>query len=358
MNDLDWQETYNKYVRYLPRASNREEFNELVSHMVGELGAGHTSIGNMASRTQDSRSGTLGAEFNDDKGLYVTEIYDGDIEIMEQRSPLSIAEPRVDVGDRIRRINEFPVINRYMLDRLLYDKVGQPITATVEKPNGSMVITRISPISAEREAWLRNRYWAFSNQRYVDRVSNSKVGYIHLGASYEADVAELVRQYSYQHNRSGIILDLRGNNGGNADPWILNFLQRRTWLYVQDRYDKMPLKHPRDSYEGKLVVLIDGDTYSDGELIAEGIRRLHLGTLVGSRTSGAGVWVNDDQTLIDGTRVRIPVSGSYLAGKKKREWIIEGSGVQPDILVENDPYYSYFDHDTQLEAAIKVAIDE
>lgn len=358
MNNLDWQETYEKYVKYLPRVSNRAEFNELVSHMVGELGAGHTSIGNLASRAQNSHSGALGASFTDDKGLYVTEIYDGDTEIMEQRSPLSVAEPRVDVGDRIRRINEFPVVNQYMLDRLLYDKVGQTVIATIEKPNGSIVTTRISPISAEREAWLRNRYWAFSNQQYVDRVSKSKVGYIHLSASYEADFAELVRQYSYQHNRSGLILDLRGNNGGNVDPWVLNFLQRRTWLYVQDRYDKMPLKHPRDSYEGKLVVLIDGDTYSDGELIAEGVRRLHLGTLVGSRTSGAGVWVNDDKTLIDGTRVRIPVSGSYLTGKQKREWIIEGSGVKPDILVENDPYHSYFNHDAQLNSAIKVAMNE
>jgi tricorn protease len=105
-----------------------------------------------------------------------------------------------------------------------------------------------------------------------------------------------------------------------------------------------------------LVVLIDGDTYSDGELIAEGVRRLGLGILVGTRTAGAGVWVNDDNALIDGGSVRIPVSGSYVTENGRQEWVIEGRGVTPDVVVENDPYAAYFGHDAQLQAAVEVAL--
>ncbi|MER8536698.1 S41 family peptidase [Mesorhizobium sp. M1005] len=48
----------------------------------------------------------------------------------------------------------------------------------------------------------------------------------------------------------------------------------------------------------KVVVLVDGDTYSNGELIAEGVRRMGLGVLIGTRTSGAGIWVNSGRTLV------------------------------------------------------------
>ncbi len=129
------------------------------------------------------------------------------------------------------------------------------------------------------------------NRELVDQLSGSAVGYIHLWSAYESDFADLIRQYSTLHDRQGLILDLRGNNGGNIDPWILNFLQRRTWLYLKDRNANV-LKWPQESTPPVLVVLIDGDTYSDGELIAEGVRRLGLGTLIGTRTSGAGKWVN------------------------------------------------------------------
>ena len=103
-------------------------------------------------------------------------------------------------------------------------------------------------------------------------------------------------------------------------------------------------------------MLIDGDTYSDGELIAEGVRRLQLGTLIGARTSGAGKWVNDDKTLVDGSKVRIPESGSYIINDGKRRWVIEGDGVEPDIHVENDPYLFYLGFDAQLQAAVDYAM--
>lgn len=357
MGGVDWKAARAKYAGFLPRVSNRTEFNELVSYMVAELSAGHTVIGAPVTRAQNGGSvGKLGGTFAEDDGLRVVEIYDGDVDVMEERSPLSLTTPPVEAGDRITRVNGLPVVDRSSLNRLLEGKVGQTVIVTVRKPDGRSRDVRVAPISAEHEAWLRSHYWASSNQQYVDRVSDSKVGYIRLSASYEPDFAGLVRQYAYFHRRPALILDLRGNNGGNIDPWLLHFFQRRTWLYVRDRYDTMALRHPRESFEGQLVVLIDGDTYSDGELIAEGVRRLGLGILVGTRTAGAGVWVNDDNALIDGGSVRIPVSGSYVTENGRQEWVIEGRGVTPDVVVENDPYAAYFGHDAQLQAAVEVAL--
>ena len=41
-----------------------------------------------------------------------------------------------------------------------------------------------------------------------------------------------------------------------------------------------------------------------------------------------------------------------------REWIIEGVGVEPDIVVDNDPAKEYAGVDQQLNKAIAVILEE
>jgi tricorn protease len=357
MNGVDWVRKREKYRVFLSRVSNEIEFGQVVADMISELGAGHTALG-IAAPDPKGRQGMarLGGEFDDADHLRVLNVFDGDLDVMEERSPLSSMRPPVNVGDRILRINGVEVSSRLALDKILYGRVGEPLTLAVEKPDGQVHESRVVPISAGHEAWLRYKSWTASNSRKVDELSGGSVGYIHLQSAYEADFSNFIRQYGYLHQRDALILDLRGNNGGNIDPWILNFLQRRTWLYVTERYNPKSLRYPRRSFAGKLVVLIDGDTYSNGELIAEGVRRLQLGILIGTRTSGAGKWVNDDKTLIDGSKVRIPEAGVYVLDAGKARWVIEGHGVEPDIQVENDPYLVFFGADAQLQAAVDYAM--
>lgn len=357
MKGVNWKDEREKYRAFLPRVSNQTELGQIVADMVAELGAGHTSLGIAVSDTKDLQGvARLGAEFDDINYLRVVKLFDGDLDVIEERSPLSQTNPPVDVGDRIVRINGVDVTSKLMLNKILYGQVGKTLTLAVQKTDGKVYESHVVPISSGHETWLRYKSWAKSNSDKVDERSKRTVGYIHLQSAYESDFSEFIRHYHYLHQRDALILDLRGNNGGNIDPWILNFLQRRTWLHITERYIPEPLRYPRQSFAGKVIVLIDGDTYSDGELIAEGVRQLQLGLLIGTRTSGAGKWVNDDKTLIDGSKVRIPESGAYIVGKGKPRWVIEGHGVNPDIHVENDPYLFYLGSDAQLEAAIDHAM--
>jgi tricorn protease len=41
-----------------------------------------------------------------------------------------------------------------------------------------------------------------------------------------------------------------------------------------------------------------------------------------------------------------------------KNWIIEGVGVEPDIVVDNDPAQEYAGVDQQLNKAIEVILDE
>jgi tricorn protease len=355
MNGANWEKARRKYIGFLSRVSNRTEFNEVASAMVAELGTGHTSMRSPLSvQGQRPGAGKLGGEFADGTGddVRVVEVFDGDIDLTEERSPLSLAKPAIVPGDQITQINGVRIRGQRSLDEFLDGQEGQTLSVTVRKADGRVLRCTVKTISSTNEAYLRYRSWTFKNQAKVDKLSGNKIGYLHLYASYERDLANIVQQYPSIQNKKGIIIDVRGNNGGNIDAWILNFLQRKTWMYLSGRYDEVLFKNPRDSFEGKFAVLIDGDTYSNGELIAEGIRRMGLGVLIGTRTSGAGIWVNSGRTLVDGGPVRIPESGSYVKENGKTQWLIEGKGIEPDINVKNDPYLFYHGDDRQLRAAV------
>jgi tricorn protease len=101
-------------------------------------------------------------------------------------------------------------------------------------------------------------------------------------------------------------------------------------------------------------VLIDAGTYSDGEALAEGMRRLGLATLVGKRTAGAGVWLSDLNRLVDGGLARAAETPQLgLEG----QWLIEGKGVEPDVEIDNLPHATFKGEDAQLAAAIRI-LDE
>src|SRR5262249_28872390 len=105
----------------------------------------------------------------------------------------------------------------------------------------------------------------------------------------------------------------------------------------------------QQAFRGHLIVLANEDTYSDGETFAEGIKQLGLGVVVGKRTSGAGVWLSDQNRLLDNGMARAAESAQILPDGSR---IIEAQGVTPDVDVDNPPRATFEGHDAQLDAAI------
>jgi len=165
------------------------------------------------------------------------------------------------------------------------------------------------------------------------------------------DIARWAREFYPVFQREGLILDLRGNNGGSIDSWIVEKLQRRTWAWWRARSSGQPFSNQQITFRGHVVAIIDDDTYSDGETMAEALKRLGIATLVGTRTSGAGVWLSDQNRLRDNGLARAAESGQFVPGSG---WIIEGTGVTPDVVVENLPFATFKGGDAQLDAAIRV----
>ena len=112
----------------------------------------------------------------------------------------------------------------------------------------------------------------------------------------------------------------------------------------------------QQTFRGHLAVLVDQSTYSDGETFAAGIKALSLAPLIGKRTAGAGIWLDDDNRLADRGMARVAEFPQYSA--KTGEWLVENKGVEPDVVVDNSPNATFNGADAQLDAAVQLLLKQ
>ena len=120
-------------------------------------------------------------------------------------------------------------------------------------------------------------------------------------------------------------------------------------MYWQGR-DGLPYWNMQGAFRGPVVVLCDETTASDGEAFAEGFRRLGLGKLIGTRTWGGEIWLSFSNFLADRGIASAAETGVY---GPENKWLIEGHGVDPDIVVDNLPHATFEGQDAQLGAAME-----
>jgi tricorn protease len=168
------------------------------------------------------------------------------------------------------------------------------------------------------------------------------------------DYAEWARDFYPVFDRAGLIVDVRHNRGGNIDSWILEKLLRKAWFYWQPRVGD-PYWNMQYAFRGHLVVLVDQNTASDGEAFAEGFRRLGLGKVIGTRTWGGEIWLSSSNLLVDKGIATAAENGVY---GPDGEWLIEGHGVDPDIVVDNLPAATFRGGDAQLDEALRLLEDQ
>ena len=113
---------------------------------------------------------------------------------------------------------------------------------------------------------------------------------------------------------------------------------------------------PEGTHTGPKVLLIDKYSASDGDLFPWSFKANNLGTVIGTRTWGGIIGISGSLPYLDGTDVRVPFFTNYDA--KTGEWIVENHGVDPDILLDNDPVKEAAGVDEQLLKAIEVALEQ
>jgi tricorn protease len=257
----------------------------------------------------------------------------------------------IETGDIIQEIDGASTLSVADPAVLLKNKVGRQVLLRVKSP--ASPTTReviVEPISSSAAAGLRYDQWEYTRRTRVEELSDGDIGYVHLRAMGGRNYSEWVRNFYPVYDRKALIVDVRHNGGGNIDSWILEKLMRRAWFYWQPRTGR-PYWNMQYAFRGHMVVICNEWTMSDGEAFTEGFRRLGLGKVLGTRTWGGEIWLSTSNfRLVDKGVASSAQSGVY---GPEREWLIEGHGVEPDIVVDNLPHATFGGEDAQLEAAVR-----
>ena len=352
LHNVDWVAIRKQHEPLMDRITDRYELDDLIAHMVSELSTLHTFVYGGDKRVSPDQipAGFLGARVaTDPKGVKISHIYLSDPDYPESSSPLDKAELNIHDGDIITSVDGVPVKTMQDISMLLANKVNVPVKLGLLDKQMQSYTQDVKPISANDERTLRYNEWELTRRMMVDSVSNEQIGYVHLKAMGSGDMDDFVKQFYPVFNRQGLIIDVRHNGGGNIDSWILEKLMRKAWMYWQGRTGK-PYWNMQYAFRGHMVVLCDQFTGSDGEAFAEGFKRLGLGKVIGMRTWGGEIWLSSDNILVDNG---IATAAEYGVYGPEGKWLIEGHGVDPDIVVDNLPNETFKWKDAQLESAIQ-----
>jgi C-terminal processing protease CtpA/Prc len=408
MTGIDWPAIHERFLPLVERCSKREELDDVLMQMSSELSALHVFVygGEYGSPMHGDTKlgsanevGSLGAILKRTpawKGYTVMSIpeADPDFTMIDHSktfySPLSDQSLRLsgqrglEVGDVIVGVNGESVMTVPDIHMLLRGTAGRSVRLDVlrlasgattdalvtdenssqeeeEKEEEATIEALITvPLSPSANSDLLYHAWEWKTEQLAEQLASEagiSVGYVHLQDMSGAEAEDaFARGFFPSYNKQGFILDVRHNRGGNIDSWVLDVLQRKAWMYWKSRdFDPESGGIGWDehyAFRGHLIVLLDEKTSSDGEGVSRGISELGLGKLIGTRTWGGGIWLSSDNKLVDGGIATAPEIGDY---NDKFGWGmgIENMGVEPDIVVDNDPHDTYLGKDKQLERAIE-----
>ena len=349
MRGLDWAEILQKYLPLAERVTDRHELNDVLGQMIGELNALHSQVrgGDVPSDPEAPAPSILGAAFTQtNSGVAISRIYHHDREVPSRAPPLAQAGVNAADGDVIAEINGVEVSTMVDLNRALRNQAGKQVLLGLVRGRES-VETVVVPSAAGQDSQFRYNDWVHRNRSKVESAG-ADLGYVHLRAMGGRDAGEFAREFYASGNKKGFIIDVRRNNGGNIDSWIIERLLRKAWAFWSYRSDE-PYVNMQNAFRGHLVVLADERTYSDGETFTAAIKALDIAPVIGKRTAGAGVWLTGRNRLSDGGIARV---AEFPVFALDGSWIVEGHGVSPTIEVDNLPHETYMGRDAQLEAGI------
>jgi tricorn protease len=196
--------------------------------------------------------------------------------------------------------------------------------------------------------------WVNKRRAMVEKLSNGRIGYIHVpNTSFEGN-RELFRGMYAYHDKDALIIDDRYNGGGFIPDVMTDLLDRKT-LSFWNRGGLSPMKTPGIAHDGPKVMLINGYSSSGGDAFPYYFRKKGLGKLIGTRTWGGLVGISGNASLVDGGSISVPRFGVF---NEEGEWIIEGVGVYPDIEVLDRPEELAKGNDPTLEKAVEVLLEE
>lgn len=349
---VDWNAVRTRYAPHVAGARTADELRRILSLMAGELDASHLGVAPPPA-TGATYTGRLGLRF--DRAAWER---DGQLRITEviPLGPAALAGG-IAPGQYLRSVDGTPIEGGTNLDQLLAHRIGRRVELGVaDRPDAAPRAVAVRPVNTQTEKALLYRAWVEQQRAYVERVSNGRLGYVHMFDMSANALAQLhVDLDAANQGREGVVIDIRNNNGGFVNAYAIDVLARRSYLTMTQRgFPSAPARAllGQRALERPTVLVTNQHSLSDAEDFTEGYRTLQLGKVVGEPTSG---WIiyTWNQPLLDGTVLRLPrmrVDGADGRNMERHPRPVDVPVTRPIGEGESG-------RDSQLDAAVRVLLD-
>ena len=341
-NGCDWDLMVKNYARFLPHIANNYDFAELLSELLGELNVSHTG-GRFRPAANGDATAQLGLLYDLTEatdGLKITAILEG--------GPFSKASSKVKVGDVVTAINGQPLTKDTNLAQLLNLCRGKKTLVSLKGSAGTWDEV-VLPISQSAQSALLYKRWIKSRAAEVERLSNGRLGYVHIEGMDDASFRDVYSDILGKYNlKEGIVIDTRHNGGGRLHEDIEILFSGHKY-FTQVIRGREVCDMPSRRYNHPSIMLQAEGNYSNAHGTPWVYSHQKIGKLVGAPVPGTMSSVNwetmQDPTLIFG----VPVIGYQLPDGT----YLENTQLEPDVPVLNKPETVVKGVDLQLEAAVR-----
>jgi Tol biopolymer transport system component/C-terminal processing protease CtpA/Prc len=346
MHGVDWEMYRDHYAQFLPHINNGFDFANLLSELLGELNASHTGGRYRERDAMGDQTAALGAYFD--------ESHPGDgllIAAMMPRSPMLDKEGMVKPGVVIEKINGVAITAGMNYYSLLNRKAGDKVLLSYRGPSGKKWDAGVEPISLGAENGLAYLRWIAAREADVDRLSNGKIGYVHVKGMNSESFREVYSRALGRHNtKDALVVDTRFNGGGWLHDDLATFLSGEPYMQFLPRGQGNMGGEPLGKWQKPSAVLMSEGNYSDAHLFPYVYKFFDIGPLVGMPVPGTGTAVWWEQ-MLDGTVFGIPELG--MRDVRTGE-LMENTQLEPDHKVPLEAKAAAEGRDLQLEKAVEV----
>lgn len=346
---VDWQKVRAEYESELNGVKSDADFYALLGRMLSTLHVTHLEITEPAELTGLKRVPAI-------VGMSLKQI-GGQVVIWRIRPHSSVAESQLRTGFVIKKIDAHAIETVQEVRRLLVGEVHTKVGVTYLDENDQLkelTLERrpVAPGDLEKfDLGKGNAYYSLFN---ATRVSDG-IGYLYF-STFLPNLRSKVREaIQSMHDAPGIIIDLRGNGGGDDSVGIAianQLFDRETQLMISRTrkgddfyYKARPDKNP---YRGSVVILLDGESASASEQFAAGMQEAGRAVVIGDKTPGEDM---------DADQIDLPTGAlfTYPYGQPRtpKGIVIDGRGVLPDVPVTLTRAGLLRGDDEQLSAAIR-----
>ena len=231
------------------------------------------------------------------------------------RSPLNELGVDAKEGDFITAVNGQPANEMTNIFEALVGKAGKQVILKINhepKEKGSREVV-VVPVANEAELYYYD--WVETNLKKVTDATGGKVGYLHVPDMQQTGLNEFAKYFYPQIHKKALIIDVRGNGGGNVSPMLIERLRREIAMIDISR-NSIPTTDPRDMLYGPKVCLMNEFSASDGDLFPFRFRQHKIGPLIGKRSWGGVVGIRGTLPLLDGGTLNRPEFALRHRGKE------------------------------------------